>query len=173
MVNGFLNSAEQPFAKSVWDLCPFVLGLTASGSLRMTGGKLPDAPLPTTVHKTHISTLSRHVLFSARSVDGFQCDAIALPIHCYRREMLTRITSPAACVVELAQDFPASSHSVPLPHFFFFSHCRIGAVFAAFGHLCLNIVRMISVIAIHLTEIVYPTWTWSVDILNSVVMHLT
>lgn len=59
--------------KSVWDLCPFVLGLTASSKLRPVAG-IYDLRCPTTPpHKTYTHDLSAlSVLFAVRSVDGFQ-----------------------------------------------------------------------------------------------------
>lgn len=123
-MNGFLNSAEQPFAKACGTSVLLSRGLIASGTFRPVAGSYgrahtqhppPSTPLP------HTNTHSLHVLFSVRSVDGFQCDATALPIHCYQQEMLTRITSLAAHVVGPAQDCPASSHSKPLPHSFTFA----------------------------------------------------
>lgn len=66
------------------------------------------------VHNTHAHT--HFLLIPVQSTAGFQRDVVAFPFHCYRREMLTRITGAAAGVGP-AQDCSASSHSVPLPRF--------------------------------------------------------
>lgn len=124
-VNGFLNSAEQPFAKACGTSVLLSRGLQWAAHSDQWREATDTQRTPTNAQNTHTCTLSPHVLFSLRSVDGFQCDATALPIHCYRQEMLTRITSPAARVVGLAQDCPASSHSGPLPHFFSFLHLQL------------------------------------------------
>lgn len=59
--------------KSVWDLCPFVLGLTASSKLRPVAGIYGLRCPPTPSHKTYTHDLSAlSVLFAVRSVDGFQ-----------------------------------------------------------------------------------------------------
>ena len=122
-VNGFLNSAEQPFAKACGTSVLLSRGLQWAAHSDQWREATDTQRTPTNAQNTHTCTLSPDALFSLRSVDGFQCDATALPIHCYRQEMLTRITSLAARVVGLAQDCPASSHSHIF--FFFFKHLQL------------------------------------------------
>lgn len=71
----FLNSAEQPFAKACRTSVLLSRGAYGERHTQTSGGKLR------TKH-TRAHSLSLRVLFSVRSVDGFQCDATALPIHC-------------------------------------------------------------------------------------------